>query len=74
MAPSITAWLSSCLLLLITAASGLPWRLWRGSLPLLLALALLVGVDLGAAHFDAELAEERALKVLVARLERARGS
>ena len=32
------------LLLLITAASGLPWRLWRGSLPLLLALALLVGV------------------------------
>ena len=32
------------LLLLITAASGLPWRLWRGSLPLLLALALLVGL------------------------------
>jgi energy-coupling factor transport system permease protein len=32
------------LLLLITAVSGLPWRLWRRSLPLLLALALLVGV------------------------------
>jgi energy-coupling factor transport system permease protein len=32
------------LLLLITAISGLPWRLWRRSLPLLLALALLVGV------------------------------
>lgn len=32
------------LLLLITAASGLPWRLWRRSLPLLLALALLVGL------------------------------
>ncbi len=31
------------LLLLITAVSGLPWRLWRRSLPLLLALALLVG-------------------------------
>lgn len=31
------------LLLLITAASGLSWRLWRRSLPLLLALALLVG-------------------------------
>jgi energy-coupling factor transport system permease protein len=31
------------LLLLITAASGLPWRLWRRSVPLLLALALLVG-------------------------------
>ncbi len=30
-------------LLLITACSGLPWRLWRRSLPLLLALALLVG-------------------------------
>jgi energy-coupling factor transport system permease protein len=31
------------LLLLITAVSGLPWRLWRRSVPLLLALALLVG-------------------------------
>ena len=31
------------LLLLITVASGLPWRLWRRSLPLLLGLALLVG-------------------------------
>jgi energy-coupling factor transport system permease protein len=31
------------LLLLITAGSGLPWRLWRRSLPLLLGLALLVG-------------------------------
>ncbi|WP_411876600.1 CbiQ family ECF transporter T component [Vulcanococcus limneticus] len=31
------------LLLLVTAASGLPWRLWRRSLPLLLGLALLVG-------------------------------
>ena len=31
------------LLLLITFASGLPWRLWRRSLPLLLGLALLVG-------------------------------
>ncbi|MEB3199875.1 MAG: CbiQ family ECF transporter T component [Synechococcaceae cyanobacterium] len=32
------------LLLLVTACSGLPWRLWRSSLPLLLALALLVGL------------------------------
>ena len=32
------------LLLLITAVSGLPWRLWRRSLPLLIALALLVGL------------------------------
>jgi energy-coupling factor transport system permease protein len=31
------------LLLLITAVSGLPWRLWRRSLPLLLGLSLLVG-------------------------------
>ena len=31
------------LLLLVTALSGLPWRLWRRSLPLLLALALFVG-------------------------------
>jgi energy-coupling factor transport system permease protein len=31
------------LLLLITALSGLPWRLWRRSVPLLLGLALLVG-------------------------------
>ena len=31
------------LLLLITALSGLSWRLWRRSLPLLLALALFVG-------------------------------
>ena len=31
------------LLLLVTALSGLPWRLWRRSLPLLLGLALLVG-------------------------------
>ncbi|MEX0588374.1 MAG: CbiQ family ECF transporter T component, partial [Cyanobium sp.] len=31
------------LLLLITAVSGLSWRLWRRSVPLLLALALLVG-------------------------------
>jgi energy-coupling factor transport system permease protein len=31
------------LLLLVTAFSGLPWRLWRRSLPLLLALALVVG-------------------------------
>ncbi len=30
-------------LLLITAASGLPWRLWRRSVSLLLLLALLVG-------------------------------
>ena len=32
------------LLLLLTAASGLPWRLWRRTLPLLLALSLLVGL------------------------------
>ena len=32
------------LLLLITAASGLPWRIWRRTLPLLIALALLVGL------------------------------
>jgi len=32
------------LLLLVTACSGLPRRLWRQSLPLLLALSLLVGV------------------------------
>jgi energy-coupling factor transport system permease protein len=32
------------LLLLLTACSGLPWRLWRRSLPLLLVLALLVGL------------------------------
>jgi energy-coupling factor transport system permease protein len=32
------------LLLLITAASGLPWRLWRRSLPALIVLALLVGL------------------------------
>lgn len=31
------------LLLLITACSGLSWRLWRRSLPLLLGLSLLVG-------------------------------
>jgi len=31
------------LLLLITALSGLPWTLWRRSLPLLLALSLLAG-------------------------------
>lgn len=31
------------LLLLITALSGLSWRLWRRSLPLLLAVAVLVG-------------------------------
>ena len=31
------------LLLLITAVSGLSWRLWRRSLPLLLLVALLVG-------------------------------
>jgi energy-coupling factor transport system permease protein len=31
------------LLLLITALSGLPWRLWRRSLPLLLVVAVLVG-------------------------------
>ena len=31
------------LLLLLTACSGLPWRIWRGTLPLLLALSLLVG-------------------------------
>ncbi|SBO43441.1 CbiQ family ECF transporter T component [Cyanobium sp. NIES-981] len=30
-------------LLLITAVCGLPWRLWRRSLPLLVLLALLVG-------------------------------
>ncbi|MFM9042249.1 MAG: energy-coupling factor transporter transmembrane protein EcfT, partial [Vulcanococcus sp.] len=30
-------------LLLITASSGLPWRLWRRTLPLLLVLSLLVG-------------------------------
>ncbi len=32
------------LLLLVTALSGLPWRLWRRSVPLLLGLALLVGL------------------------------
>ncbi|MEN9387399.1 MAG: hypothetical protein RLZZ255_375, partial [Cyanobacteriota bacterium] len=32
------------LLLLVTACSGLPWRIWRRTLPLLLALSLLVGV------------------------------
>ncbi|MCP9851116.1 CbiQ family ECF transporter T component [Cyanobium sp. Morenito 9A2] len=32
------------LLLLVTALSGLSWRLWRRSLPLLLALTLLVGL------------------------------
>ena len=32
------------LLLLITFASGLPWRLWRRSVPLLLGLAVLVGL------------------------------
>lgn len=32
------------LLLLITACSGLPWRLWRLSLPTLLALSLFVGL------------------------------
>ena len=32
------------LLLLITAASGLPWRLWRRSLPALIVLAVLVGL------------------------------
>lgn len=32
------------LLLVISLASGLPLRLWRGTLPLLLALALLVGL------------------------------
>lgn len=31
------------LLLLFTAFSGLPWRLWRRTLPLLLVLSLLVG-------------------------------
>ena len=31
------------LLLLVTALSSLSWRLWRRSLPLLLALALVVG-------------------------------
>ncbi|MCP9774000.1 CbiQ family ECF transporter T component [Cyanobium sp. WAJ14-Wanaka] len=31
-------------LLLITAVSGLPWRLWRRSLPALVALAVLVGL------------------------------
>jgi energy-coupling factor transport system permease protein len=31
-------------LLLITAGSGLPWRLWRRTLPLLLLLSVLVGV------------------------------
>jgi energy-coupling factor transport system permease protein len=32
------------LLLLITACSGLPWRLWRRSLPALAVLSLLVGL------------------------------
>ncbi len=32
------------LLLLITAICGLPWRLWRRNLPLLIALSLLVGL------------------------------
>lgn len=32
------------LLLLLTACSGLPWRLWRRSLPVLAALSLLVGL------------------------------
>lgn len=32
------------LLLLITLLGGLPWRLWRRSVPLLLALALLLGL------------------------------
>ena len=31
-------------LLLVTAVSGLPWRLWQRSLPTLLAVALLVGL------------------------------
>jgi len=34
------------LLLLITALSGLSWRLWRRNLPALLALSLLVGCSL----------------------------
>jgi energy-coupling factor transport system permease protein len=32
------------LLLLVTAASGLPWRIWRRTLPLLILLGLLVGL------------------------------
>ena len=32
------------LLLAITACSGLPWRLWRRSLPALVGLALVVGL------------------------------
>ena len=32
------------LLLLLTAASGLPWRIWRRTLPLLILLSLLVGL------------------------------
>jgi energy-coupling factor transport system permease protein len=32
------------LLLLITALSGLPWRIWRRTLPLVLVLSLLVGL------------------------------
>jgi len=32
------------LLFLVTVASGLPWRIWRRTLPLLLLLALLVGL------------------------------
>ena len=32
------------LLLLVTACSGLPWRIWQRTLPLLLLLSLLVGV------------------------------
>jgi energy-coupling factor transport system permease protein len=44
------------LLLLVTAASGLPWRLWRRSLPLLLALAVAVGL-LALVLPAAELAE-----------------
>jgi energy-coupling factor transport system permease protein len=32
------------LLLLVTACSGLPWRIWRRTLPLLLVLSLLVGL------------------------------
>ena len=32
------------LLLVATACSGLPWRIWRRTLPLLVALSLLVGV------------------------------
>jgi energy-coupling factor transport system permease protein len=56
-------------LLLITLCSGLPWRLWRRSVPLLVGLALLVGVlaamlpagEVGASQLQRPPAEVRLL-------------